>query len=147
MAGVESLLSGSAMPGLARVQSLGAQSSHAFASALGASLSRNQTPDPQHVMTRSPSPCPPGMGGRSGVTLDPSKPFAKAEETSLRSVDILQMKSSGSTSATTHRIYGSTPLAVSVAGSRDISGSQSTTPVTELSDTKKSSMLQLRICQ
>jgi len=68
MAGVESLLSGSAMPGLARVQSLGAQSSHAFASALGASLSRNQTPDPQHVMTRSPSPCPPGMGGRFGVT-------------------------------------------------------------------------------
>ena len=54
MAGVESLLSGSAMPGLARVQSLGAQSSHAFASALGASLSRNQTPDPQHVMTKSP---------------------------------------------------------------------------------------------
>jgi len=74
---------------------------------------------------------------QSGVTLDPSKPFAKAEETSLRSVDILQMKSSGSTSATTHRIYGSTPLAVSVAGSGDISGSQSTTPVTELSDTKK----------
>eukprot|EP00253_Pinus_taeda_P030777 PITA_30777 len=66
MTGVESLRSGSAMP-LARVQSLGAQSSHAFASALGASLSRNQTPDPQHVMTRSPSPCPAGMGGRFSV--------------------------------------------------------------------------------
>lgn len=68
LAAVESVRSGSAMPGLARVQSLGAQSSHAFAAALGASLSRNQTPDPQHVMTRSPSPRPVGMGGRFGAS-------------------------------------------------------------------------------
>ena len=47
------------------------------------------------------------------------------------------MKSSCSTSSTTERIYGSTPLAVLVAASRDIFGSQFTT-VTELSATKMS---------
>ena len=47
------------------------------------------------------------------------------------------MKSSCSTSSTTERIYGSTPLAVLVAASRDIFGSLFTT-VTELSATKKS---------
>uniref|UniRef100_A0A0C9SAH0 TSA: Wollemia nobilis Ref_Wollemi_Transcript_3604_4174 transcribed RNA sequence n=1 Tax=Wollemia nobilis TaxID=56998 RepID=A0A0C9SAH0_9CONI len=63
--GLEGLRSGSAIPGLARVQSLGAQSSHAYASALG--VSRSQTPDPQHVVTRSPSPCLTTMGGRFGI--------------------------------------------------------------------------------
>ena len=47
------------------------------------------------------------------------------------------MKSSCSTSSTTERIYGSTPLAVLVAASGDIFGSQFTT-VTKLSATKKS---------
>ena len=47
------------------------------------------------------------------------------------------MKSSCSTSSATERIYGSTPLAVLVADSGDIFGSQFTT-VTELSATKKS---------
>ena len=47
------------------------------------------------------------------------------------------MKSSCSTSSTTERIYGSTPLAVLVATSGDIFGSQFTT-MTELSATKKS---------
>ena len=46
------------------------------------------------------------------------------------------MKSSCSTSSTTERIYGSTPLAVLVAASGDIFGSQFTT-VTELSAAKK----------
>eukprot|EP01018_Ginkgo_biloba_P032471 Gb_28529 [translate_table: standard] len=68
MAAVEGLRPGLAMPGLARVQSLGSQSSHAFASALGAGLSRSQTPDPQLVVTRSPSPCLAAVGGRFGVT-------------------------------------------------------------------------------
>ena len=47
------------------------------------------------------------------------------------------MKSSCSTSSATKRIYGSTPLAVLVAASGDIFGSQFTA-VTELSATKKS---------
>ena len=47
------------------------------------------------------------------------------------------MKSSCSTSSATERIYGSTPLAVLVAASGDIFGSQFTT-VTEPSATKKS---------
>ena len=47
------------------------------------------------------------------------------------------MKSSCSTSSTTERIYGSTPLAILVAVSGDIFGSQFTT-VTELSATNKS---------
>ena len=46
------------------------------------------------------------------------------------------MKSSCSTSSATERIYGSTPLAVLVAASGDIFGSQFTA-VTELSATKK----------
>ena len=47
------------------------------------------------------------------------------------------MKSSCSTSSATERIYGSTPLAILVAASGDIFGSQFTA-VTELSVTKKS---------
>lgn len=74
---------------------------------------------------------------QSGVTLDLSKPCAKAEETSLISMEVSQMKSSSSTSSTTQTIYGSTPSAISAAVSGDISGSQST-PVTELSAAKKS---------
>ena len=61
----------------------------------------------------------------------------RAEETSLISLEALQMKSSCSTSSATERIYGSTPLAVLVVVSRDIFGSQFTT-MTELSATKKS---------
>ena len=49
----------------------------------------------------------------------------------------MAMKSSCSTSSATERIYGSTPLAVLVAASGDIFGSQFTA-VTELSATKKS---------
>ena len=46
------------------------------------------------------------------------------------------MKSSCSTSSATERIYGSTPLAILVASTGDIFGSQFTT-MTELSTTKK----------
>ena len=44
---------------------------------------------------------------QSGGTLDLSKPFTWAEETSLISLEALQMKSSCSTSSATERIYGS----------------------------------------
>ena len=72
-----------------------------------------------------------------GGTLDLSKPFTQVEETSLISLEALQMKSSCSASSATERIYGSTPLVVLVVASGDIIGSQFTT-VTELSATKKS---------
>eukprot|EP01018_Ginkgo_biloba_P007533 Gb_31285 [translate_table: standard] len=68
MAVVEGLCSRSGTPCLARVQSLGSQSSNAFASAVGTSLSRSQTPDPHFVGTRSASPLPPTVGGRFGMT-------------------------------------------------------------------------------
>eukprot|EP00252_Welwitschia_mirabilis_P006489 TRINITY_DN1737_c0_g1_i1.p1 TRINITY_DN1737_c0_g1~~TRINITY_DN1737_c0_g1_i1.p1 ORF type:complete len:1058 (-),score=248.94 TRINITY_DN1737_c0_g1_i1:447-3620(-) len=63
---MENLRSGATTPGLARVQSFGSQSSQAFAAAIGASLSRCQTPDPQ-LMARSSSPCPSGLGARYGI--------------------------------------------------------------------------------
>ena len=74
---------------------------------------------------------------QSGGTLDLAKPFNRDEETSLISVEALQMKSSCSTSSVTERIYGSTPLVALVAISGDISGSQFTI-LTELLATKKS---------
>lgn len=67
MALVEGLRSRSAAPCLNRVQSLAPQSSHAFSSAEGASISRSRTPDPHFVSARSVSPCPPMMGGRFGM--------------------------------------------------------------------------------
>ncbi|KAK1298977.1 hypothetical protein QJS10_CPB14g01612 [Acorus calamus] len=42
---------------------IGGPGSHSFAAALGASLSRNTTPDPQ-LVARSPSPCLPPVGTR-----------------------------------------------------------------------------------
>ncbi|VAI63148.1 unnamed protein product [Triticum turgidum subsp. durum] len=57
--------SGSASPSLVRVQSLGSSMSHTFASAVGSSISRSTTPDPQ-LMQRAPSPCLPPVGVRMG---------------------------------------------------------------------------------
>ena len=71
-----------------------------------------------------------------GGTLDLSKPFTR-EQTSLISLEALQMKYSCSASSATEIIYGSTPLAILVVASGDIFGSQFTT-VTKLSATKKS---------
>ncbi|XP_062220746.1 pumilio homolog 1-like [Phragmites australis] len=59
------LRSGSASPSLARVQSLGSSMSHTFASAVGSSISRSTTPDPQ-LIRRTPSPCLPPVGVRMG---------------------------------------------------------------------------------
>ncbi|KAI4983113.1 hypothetical protein ZWY2020_023605 [Hordeum vulgare] len=55
----------SASPSLVRVQSLGSSMSHTFASAVGSSISRSTTPDPQ-LMQRAPSPCLPPVGVRMG---------------------------------------------------------------------------------
>ncbi|KAG8072932.1 hypothetical protein GUJ93_ZPchr0006g41577 [Zizania palustris] len=61
------LRSGSTSPSLVRVQSLGSSISHNFASAVGSSLSRSTTPDPQ-LIRRTPSPCLPPVGVRMGHT-------------------------------------------------------------------------------
>lgn len=113
IAGLEGMRSSSPMPGLARVQSLGTQSSHAFASALGGSLSRSQTPDPQHVparplggplsrsqtpdpqhvVTRSPSPSLSAMGGRFGIpdrqNIGSSSSFNGVSSNSIESEEIV----------------------------------------------------------
>lgn len=65
---VEGLHSCSATPGLARVQGLGTQSSQTFASAVGASLSRNPTPDPQLVKAGLASPCSTAKVGKFGLS-------------------------------------------------------------------------------
>lgn len=67
MALIEGLRSRSAAPCLTRVQSLAPQSSHAFSTAEGVSISRSSTPDPRFVGARSVSPCPPMVGGRFGL--------------------------------------------------------------------------------
>ncbi|XVF75297.1 hypothetical protein PTKIN_Ptkin13bG0175900 [Pterospermum kingtungense] len=51
-------------PGMPLVQNVGSFASHTYASALGVSLSRSTTPDPQ-LAARAPSPCIPPIGGRS----------------------------------------------------------------------------------
>ncbi|KAG8060771.1 hypothetical protein GUJ93_ZPchr0002g23994 [Zizania palustris] len=61
------LQSGSTSPSLVRVQSLGSSISHNFASAVGSSISRSTTPDPQ-LIRRTPSPCLPPVGVRMGNT-------------------------------------------------------------------------------
>ncbi|XP_043700603.1 pumilio homolog 4-like isoform X2 [Telopea speciosissima] len=60
---MEGLHSGTTAPGLVRVQSFGSSVSQSFASAVGSSLSRNATPEPQ-LVGRPPAPGFPPMGGR-----------------------------------------------------------------------------------
>ncbi|XP_074295062.1 pumilio homolog 3-like [Silene latifolia] len=49
-------------------QNVATPTSYSYAAALGSSLSRSNTPDPQHI-ARVPSPCPTPIGeGRAGVT-------------------------------------------------------------------------------
>ncbi|KAH9317095.1 hypothetical protein KI387_018864, partial [Taxus chinensis] len=65
---IEGLRSRSATPGLTRVQSVGAQSAQTFASAVGASLSRNPTPDPQLVKGGLANPGPIPSAGKFGIS-------------------------------------------------------------------------------
>ncbi|KAG7030709.1 Pumilio-like 2, partial [Cucurbita argyrosperma subsp. argyrosperma] len=56
--------------GMSAVQGVGASHPHTYASAVGASLSRTATPDPQ-LVARAPSPrIPPVGGGRVSSTVD-----------------------------------------------------------------------------
>ncbi|KAF8402948.1 hypothetical protein HHK36_011041 [Tetracentron sinense] len=63
LASVDALQSGANIKGITTVQNIGASASHTYASALGTSLSRSTTPDPQLII-RAPSPCLPPVGGR-----------------------------------------------------------------------------------
>ncbi|XP_043713852.1 pumilio homolog 1-like [Telopea speciosissima] len=62
LAAVDALRSGANIQGMSGVHNIGSSTSHSFASALGASLSRSTTPDPQ-LVGRAPSPCLPPVGG------------------------------------------------------------------------------------
>lgn len=61
LASMDALHSGENIQGMSAVQTIGASASHSYASALGASLSRSTTPDPQ-VVARAPSPRLPAVG-------------------------------------------------------------------------------------
>ncbi|XP_058099325.1 pumilio homolog 2-like isoform X2 [Magnolia sinica] len=61
------MTSGANVQSMAGVQSIGVSASNAFASALGTSLSRSATPDPQ-LVARAPSPRLPPVGERYSAT-------------------------------------------------------------------------------
>ncbi|XVE69222.1 hypothetical protein DITRI_Ditri09bG0134900 [Diplodiscus trichospermus] len=61
---VDALCSNANKSGMPSVQIVGSSTSHTYASALGVSLSRSTTPDPQ-LAARAPSPRIPPIGGRS----------------------------------------------------------------------------------
>lgn len=88
---IEGLRSRSATPGLTRGQSLGTQSSQTFAAAVGASLSRNATPEPQLIMGGLASPSP----AANAVN------FGMSEKQNIVSQDSFTRFSSGSTDLAT----------------------------------------------
>ncbi|XVF83716.1 hypothetical protein PTKIN_Ptkin16aG0514100 [Pterospermum kingtungense] len=61
---VDALRSNANKPGMSSVHNAGSSASHTYAAALGVSLSRSTTPDPQ-LASRVPSPHIPPIGGRS----------------------------------------------------------------------------------
>lgn len=69
LASIDALRSVSNKQGMAAVQNVGSSASHTYASALGASLSRNATPDPQ-LVARAPSPRIPSVGGGRVSSVD-----------------------------------------------------------------------------
>lgn len=77
---VDSIRSGANGHGISTMQSIGLSASQTYASALGGSLSRSTTPDPQFV-AKSPSPRIPLVGGGRVSTLD------KRTANALRSSD------------------------------------------------------------
>ncbi|KAI5574960.1 hypothetical protein POPTR_010G201100v4 [Populus trichocarpa] len=69
LASIDALCSSSNKQGISAVQNVGASASHTYASALGASLSRSTTPDPQ-LVARAPSPRIPPIGGGRTNSMD-----------------------------------------------------------------------------
>ena len=69
LASMEALHSGGHMQSMSATQNIGSSASHTYASALGASLSRSTTPDPQ-LVARAPSPRIPPVGGGRTSSMD-----------------------------------------------------------------------------
>ncbi|XP_011032372.1 PREDICTED: pumilio homolog 1-like isoform X1 [Populus euphratica] len=69
LASLDALRSSSNKQGMSAVQNIGASASHTYASALGATLSRSTTPDPQ-LVARAPSPRIPPIGGGRTNSMD-----------------------------------------------------------------------------
>lgn len=65
----DAMRSGGNMQGMSAVQNIGSSASHTYASALGATLSRSTTPDPQ-LVARAPSPRIPTAGGGRATPID-----------------------------------------------------------------------------
>ncbi|XP_042045140.1 pumilio homolog 2-like [Salvia splendens] len=86
-------LSASNMQSSTGVQHCGGPSSYSYAAALGASLSRSSTSDPQRI-ARAPSPCPtPIGGGRAGNTekrsINNASPFGGVSSHSKDTDDLV----------------------------------------------------------
>ncbi|KAK4286550.1 hypothetical protein QN277_003091 [Acacia crassicarpa] len=81
----DALRLGSNVQGSSAAQHIGPPSSYTYAAALGSSLSRSTTPDPQ-LVARAPSPCPTPIGGGR---------VSAAEKRSITSPDALNGASSG----------------------------------------------------
>ena len=65
----DALRSGGNKQGMSAIQNIGPSASHTYASALGATLSRSTTPDPQ-LVARAPSPRIPTAGGGRTTPID-----------------------------------------------------------------------------
>ncbi|KAL9296588.1 hypothetical protein ACSQ67_022484 [Phaseolus vulgaris] len=65
----DALRSGVNVQGSSSSQSIGLPASYSYAAAVGSSLSRSTTPDPQHV-ARAPSPCITPIGGGRAIASD-----------------------------------------------------------------------------
>ncbi|KAK7404548.1 hypothetical protein VNO78_05500 [Psophocarpus tetragonolobus] len=63
------LRSGSNVQGLSAAQNIGPPASYSYAAAVGSSLSRSSTPDPQ-LIARAPSPCITPIGGGRAIASD-----------------------------------------------------------------------------
>ncbi|KAL2328773.1 hypothetical protein Fmac_022200 [Flemingia macrophylla] len=68
-AATDLIRSGSNAQGSPATQNIGLPASYSYAAALGSSLSRSTTPDPQ-VVARAPSPCITPIGGGRAITSD-----------------------------------------------------------------------------
>ncbi|CAI9092501.1 OLC1v1027756C1 [Oldenlandia corymbosa var. corymbosa] len=85
---VDSLYSGSNSPGISVHQNVDSSASQSYASALGASLSRSTTPDPQ-LIAKTPSPRIPPVGGGRVSSLDKRNLNAlKSSTDALSNIDV-----------------------------------------------------------
>lgn len=74
--------------GISAVQGVGASAPHTYASAVGASLSRSGTPDPQ-LVARAPSPRIPTVGGRISGPVDKRSSFNGVSLKASESADLV----------------------------------------------------------